>query len=885
MPAHVSAARDSRPGTTASKASAPSVAATTTPANAAGWPQLRSINRNHGTRASNPQAAGTISSDISQGGSAQQPSSRPVYKMRRTGHTGSFSFPARPTGTPSTANSAKTANAPSVSLASPLPGQSRPSENGSGFSKALPEQAEQPRVAESMPAPATTSSLQRNHDSEVADTVEELDSDSDDSTGKNQDASVDGSGATIDAPASPVPVGPNSGTPKTTSPTMYPYSLESALDDQEYKSFIDDDGQALATCGALIPRGYKKSNVPGVPWICPIRSCRKLVASLFGLGRHSCNAHRAACLNDNLDGTLTFLGTYADPLPGNGKYSGGNAKRAIVVSKGPLSVIDAPAVEPSLIGSVQRAQSRRGGHLQDELSHESTARGPFMALADIQMPQKYQPDTSYGGRPWICPIRSCRLLYGKKASLAYHLNHSHQNDEVNDNGDGTYSVTGKHNQTGNPGGLKLKVVSRNPPDPNEHPMAEPRISDSSHRPELAKPAQDNRSTPKGTSKSGSDLAIQGLWAHICTRLGRKIPIPTDSHLRYLLSRPQVRDLELDPDKISAQLDLRQLTSLIIQVIGDVRERGCTTCRRGASPFLNCVRLSHMDAFKVADFLRGGKHSCANCLIKNTPHSCSIKSKPVAVLEGAIEDGDGEGGDVERRKSSRLSVMKLVGDDEGEDGDREEDEPPRQLRRRRRREEVDAENHEDGERVEPEHKRRLVAMRLSGGARGQFLNDADIRSASATRSASQPSGRSERVANFSRPERSARGLQIEQNSLETEEWEHGEGIINGNAADASSRSLAFSQSYLSANQSIQISDKIGFSTTIVTSGASHQFVADTAKTRLCTLGSGKLRVQVDGEPEFVIGFGGMFSISPGVACLVLNRGYADAVMQVTSLANH
>ncbi|KAK0708020.1 hypothetical protein B0H67DRAFT_556594 [Lasiosphaeris hirsuta] len=890
---------------------------------------------------------------------------------------------------------------------------------------------------------------------------------------------------------------------------------------------LDEDGQVQTTRGAIIPSGYKKSAVPGLPWICPIRSCRKLTSTLLGLGRHSTNAHRAACLNDNLDGTLTILCTYANAQPGNGTYSGGSAKPPIVVTKGPTSITDSPMAEPSMVKSrggqpdhgdpkrqsthetlvlvqdsddgsdapedttdgdaLRRKMPRRdakqktdqdvkqntdqlppgtrmlemanpdrrydqwpglddfeavqdpkgalipdgyvldrslpkrpficpirtcrrlygfrrdiNGHwrachtgcrLNDNLdgtltilwdggkpatfekispsgwpsiivsrtprdsepihtpqrphypgnrtgapvwitlkSHETdTARdlahprsrdgssspspvpstvghddGVDKVASDLpRMPEKYQPETSHGSHQWICPIRSCRLLYAKRADLAYHLNYSHRGAEVNDNGDGTYSVTRKHNvnHTGTPtSSLKLKVVSRNPPDPREPAMAEPRIPDNNHAPELrvaAKLSQDNP-TPEAPdltdmtfSGEFSEQNIQALWAHICDRLGRVLPIPTEVHLRYLLSQPQVRDLELDARRVGVKLERRHLISLVVQVIGEEHHKGCTACRRDDSPFPSCIRLSNADAFKVVHALGSAKHSCGNCLMRDIPHSCSIKkptslppgislSRRPLVAKSGKKAGNGTDDDLGRRKSSRLSVIKGAVEDEGEDGDVEEDAMPRQLRRRRRREEMEGENYMYDDEMEPKPKRRAVTMRHKVGTRDAI---ADSQSASATRSASQPSRRSERATNISRPERGAKGLQIEQDSLEAEEWERGEGRINGDAADGSAKNVAFSQSYLSANQSIQISDKISFSTTIVMSGTSHQFAADTAKTRLCTLGNGKLRVQVDGEPEFVIGSGGMFSISPGVACLVLNRGYADAMMQVTTLADH
>lgn len=69
---------------------------------------------------------------------------------------------------------------------------------------------------------------------------------------------------------------------------------------------------------------------------------------------------------------------------------------------------------------------------------------------------------------------------------------------------------------------------------------------------------------------------------------------------------------------------------------------------------------------------------------------------------------------------------------------------------------------------------------------------------------------------------------------------------------------------------------------IPSGTVHKFEADASITRLCSLAGGKVRVKVDGEDEFAIGWHGMFRINPGVGCTVFNRAYVDAVLHVTGM---
>jgi len=71
---------------------------------------------------------------------------------------------------------------------------------------------------------------------------------------------------------------------------------------------------------------------------------------------------------------------------------------------------------------------------------------------------------------------------------------------------------------------------------------------------------------------------------------------------------------------------------------------------------------------------------------------------------------------------------------------------------------------------------------------------------------------------------------------------------------------------------------------ISSGNTQHFEANGRRTRLCAVVSGKLRIIIGDEPEFVVGSHGMFKISPGVACSVTNRSYVDAKLHVTSIAD-
>ncbi|KAM7200023.1 hypothetical protein V8F33_004197 [Rhypophila sp. PSN 637] len=123
---------------------------------------------------------------------------------------------------------------------------------------------------------------------------------------------------------------------------------EETFDDKIYKFYKDENGEVMSSKGALIPPEYQKYPNTAFPWICPVRSCRRMLPGLVGLGKHFCNSHRAVKLNDNMDGTLSDIGYWTDPTRGDGRNKGGTAKPPLVVSRKPMSLEISPMVEPAL---------------------------------------------------------------------------------------------------------------------------------------------------------------------------------------------------------------------------------------------------------------------------------------------------------------------------------------------------------------------------------------------------------------------------------------------------------------------------------------------------------------------------------------------------------
>lgn len=63
---------------------------------------------------------------------------------------------------------------------------------------------------------------------------------------------------------------------------------------------------------------------------------------------------------------------------------------------------------------------------------------------------------------------------------------------------------------------------------------------------------------------------------------------------------------------------------------------------------------------------------------------------------------------------------------------------------------------------------------------------------------------------------------------------------------------------------------------------YEIKPQTGTTRLCSIATGKLTINMDGEDPFTIGSHGMFRILPGAGCVVECEIYDDVTLHVTSI---
>ncbi|TQN69332.1 hypothetical protein CSHISOI_06173, partial [Colletotrichum shisoi] len=126
-----------------------------------------------------------------------------------------------------------------------------------------------------------------------------------------------------------------------------------------------------------------------------------------------------------------------------------------------------------------------------------------------------------------------------------------------------------------------------------------------------------------------------------------------------------------------------------------------------------------------------------------------------------------------------------------------------------------------------------------------------------------------------------GNPMPSNMLEMEDWEVAPGRLRDEQSE-SPTNVAFSNSYLTTNQAVTVSEDIFFNVIVIKPGDSYHWPEEADKVRICSIATGKLKVKLDNAEAFLMGFNGMFKLKPGMACTVENRLYVDSVVHVTTV---
>ncbi|KAJ4397393.1 hypothetical protein N0V93_001620 [Gnomoniopsis smithogilvyi] len=253
-----------------------------------------------------------------------------------------------------------------------------------------------------------------------------------------------------------------------------------------YSTVVDKSGRRQKDVSfLLLPGNYNAalySDVPGLPWVCPIRSCRYAFHKSSSLDAHWARTHRKCLLNDNNDGTFSIKGDY-EP------YSVQLAN-ALVISQFPLDAQEPPMVEARSYRQVQmekeeyqpssesrsiqienQKEESMTGSRHNRVSDESGVSGQVIIPKDLTMATTIR---SYREWPDKDEFHFFRSNY---CSLGGHFSAAHPGSLLNDNGDGTFTEFGRQDHRGGKQDHRTTMIkSKIPLFPGAPPRAEPNAS-------------------------------------------------------------------------------------------------------------------------------------------------------------------------------------------------------------------------------------------------------------------------------------------------------------------------------------------------------------------------------------------------------------------------
>ena len=547
----------------------------------------------------------------------------------------------------------------------------------------------------------------------------------------------------------------------------------------------------------------------------------------------------------------------------------------------------------------------------------------------LLLPKGYQLSKSVSNRPWICPIRTCRLMFIKKNELGYHFlvcfvspmrslllllkfpQRAHFGTRLNDNGDGTFSILGVY-QT-------QQISAAGTPQNKSPPIVV--SQDTSVTTGLAdggETEQALRAEPQG-NKDANASGPNRVWDLVSSYVIPDQP-PSGAYVQELLHLPQKRELGFNLSRSGGckfeEKTHRDIAAMIIQLTGDSPPLECTRCRDNKGIFDKCIVIS-TQAFPDA---RSRYISCASCLYHGNQTYCNLKewvvirpqspfprqNRPAgwALSEGQRQKEDESSTTTDLTQTPGEAVAKSVetsmppynapnqpasllssSNAEGSATPREKDHS--------------TENWRPGIRDPPVQSRALPFQQQAPYPETRSASTAPT--ARITRSAQHRSS-----SHISQPPRTNSSSLISIGTvqpmeiLEMETWEVAPGRIReGSTTNPESgfrpqpsicigrtddeADIAFSKAYLSTNQVVPVCEDVSFRVDTIHSGGTLQIKSGDSETRICSVATGKVRVRTGSEPEFTIGPHGMFKIKPGVECTVQNWMYMDAIIHITALS--
>ncbi|KAK0666702.1 hypothetical protein QBC41DRAFT_397695 [Cercophora samala] len=662
--------------------------------------------------------------------------------------------------------------------------------------------------------------------------------------------------------------------------------------------------------GALIPDGYERSSArSGFPWICPVRSCRKLFPTAKQLGCHFVRQHRGSLLHDNMDGTLSVRGHYAQLRDGEGVVSGGKPKPGIVVSVGPLAPSESPMVAPSL-PEQGRSDPDDSRPQPGAGSEYSAAQSPATSLAKVSSAptpgdgfEFAEPGRRYtewadddgdprslcgammplgytecmGPKPFPCPIRNCESECIRVKDLGCHFSvlivdthflisfqRAHYASYLKDNGDGTFDLIGAYapkrgNVIGSGKIVKPRpsiVVAQTRPDGSvewaanwpelkRHMLAD--VSPANATVTADVPMGEARSWPPNSTNhtEAEQKAVQRTVAE--EEASQRAVAEEEANQRAWADMTNQRAV---PEKNASQQPANQMNNVMA---GRPLRRVPGTNRMHMNDWLPGVTLYRGDME-----IRGYQPR------QSRPPRPSGKQPGLPLTWLAVNQKFPQAGQVAQVQQvpqvPQAEAADMWRDDTAMEGVEEDYQGP-STRSKLRTQTSESGYVYPQPLTEPEPSVTEEPEQLAVKQQRQPPN-----------SLVSTNGPSNGVM--------ATGVVIAEQVLEMEEWEVAPGRIR--ETDTKSESIAFSKSFLSSTHAVEVCEDVAFRVDVIGSGHHLKIEGDPNQIRLVSLASGKLRVKIGEEPEFVIGPHGMFKVKAGVSCTVSNRMYIDAVMHTTVL---
>ncbi|EXF82491.1 hypothetical protein CFIO01_05214 [Colletotrichum fioriniae PJ7] len=558
----------------------------------------------------------------------------------------------------------------------------------------------------------------------------------------------------------------------------------------------------------------------------------------------------------------------------------------------------AKAALPPSQGTDQEFTSTKSPHPRGYLQWRTPQGIESTCGAIIPTNYKFHSDPR---NPYICPVRNCRVIFPKWNGLGAHFCAKHRSSKFNDNLDGTLSFVDYYKRVGTKYAAPI-VVSQNPLRGDEPPLAEPVTA--GYKPVSAPATAPNpvpwgptpkpvnptpsRAVPKSFLKndmtvikpplvapppSQSVSASDGsLLTYLSGHLSPAYKIPVERpDVKALLKLPRRRPLpqtwKLKYTGIGHLAPLATV-ALLIFLTGDLATSCCHVCYKHNDPFENFLQPCVVMSAAAPGFLKEiGNKACSGCQwrsnFRRERNNCSFLSSGQGASSPQVTSiAPPTRSTVATRSASATTAADAYALPY----------PPASQPPPKTSTPVSTASLPPSTQPAPSthgvdsHPPPSPPRRTTRHSATNAKLPADSRTLTPVGHASSLSGNA-----------------MPSNTLEMEDWEVAPGRIRDERSE-SPTNVAFSNSYLTSNQAVTVSEEISFNVIVIKPGESHEWAAESEKVRICSLAAGKLKVKLENTEPFSMGPNGMFKMKPGTACTVLNRLYIDAVLHVTTVSS-